>query len=76
MVEAGGGDNFGDTTVKYLRRIREGDGFMIAACTKNYAEVTSSPFSAFEELKFAINHRVDYVLILGSLYSPMGLNVR
>jgi hypothetical protein len=58
-------------TVKYLRRIREGDGFLIAACTQDYAEVTSSPFSSFEELKFAINNRVKIIpLRFDDIYPP------
>ena len=71
MVSANGGGNFGDITLKYLREIREGNGFMIACCTKHHAEVTPSPFSSFEELKFAINNKVKIIpLKLDDVYPP------
>lgn len=71
MVEARGGDNFGDMTANFLRQIDEGGGFLIAACTKHYAEVTASPFSSFEELKFAVNNRVKIIpLRFDAIYPP------
>ena len=59
MVAAKGGDDFGKLTQEYLSEIRLSRGVLICVCTKHYAEKTSSPFSSFEELKFARDFRLD-----------------
>lgn len=71
MVSAEVGDNFGDMTLRYLKKIRRGNGFMIAGCTKHYGEVTASPFSSFEEMRYAVNNRINIIpLRLADEYPP------
>jgi len=59
MVEAGAGKSFGDKTLKYLRRLGEENGVMLAVCTSDYGEMTDSPFCTYYELKVAKEYNVD-----------------
>ncbi len=58
MVEARAGENFGDLTARYLGRLKNERGVMIAVCTRNYGEMTASKYSTFEELRFAMTHGI------------------
>ncbi|CAE7244662.1 unnamed protein product [Symbiodinium sp. CCMP2592] len=59
MVTAMPGQDFGEMTARYLQQIKEGNGVLLAVCTHRYAEVTSSPASSYEDLRFAYDHDVD-----------------
>lgn len=58
MVEVGVGDDFGSMTTRYLNRIVTDKGVLLAVCTHNYAEMTSSPYSSHGELKFALENHI------------------
>ncbi|CAK9118389.1 unnamed protein product [Durusdinium trenchii] len=58
MVDVGGGDDFGAKTLEYLGRLDAEHGVMLAVCTENYGEMTSSPYSSNGELTFALNENV------------------
>ena len=71
MVAAGGGDNFGRSTMRYLNELQEKGGVLICVCTKHYAEKTKSPFSSFEELVYAQDYRLDVLpLKVADVYPP------
>ena len=57
MVAADSGKSFGDLTLQYLGRLKREDGTMIAVCTHHYGEMTNSPFSSHEELKWAYEYK-------------------
>jgi len=55
----GAGKSFGDDTLKYLRRLGEEKGVMLAVCTSDYGEMTDSPYCTYYELKLAKEYNVD-----------------
>ena len=55
----GGGFSFGDGTLKYLRRLGEEKGVMLAVCTSDYGELADSPYCTYYELKMAKEYKVD-----------------
>ena len=63
MVSADAGENFGDLTTEYLGRLQAEKGKMLAVCTKNYGEKTSSAYSSFKELKFALDYEEDIQVV-------------
>eukprot|EP00415_Alexandrium_ostenfeldii_P003706 UN3706 len=48
-------------TALALDQVRRARGVVLAICTETYGEVTSSPYSSHEELKFADAHRLDVI---------------
>ena len=71
MVAAGGGDDFGTSTMKYLSELEKKGGVLICVCTKHYAEKTKSPFSSFHELKYAQDYQLDVLpLKVADVYPP------
>ncbi|CAE7522273.1 FAP50, partial [Symbiodinium necroappetens] len=71
MVDAGIGDNFGKLTQNYLNKIEKEKGVLICVCTAHYAEKTSSPFSSFQELQFALDYSLDVLpLKVADVYPP------
>ncbi|CAE7349510.1 FAP50 [Symbiodinium sp. CCMP2456] len=71
MVAAGGGDDFGRSTMKYLSELDEKGGVLICVCTAHYAEKTKSPFSSFHELKYAQDYSLDVLpLQVADVYPP------
>lgn len=61
MVDANSGDNFGTQTMECLAQIQEEQGLVLAVCTADYAEKTSSHFSSHEELKYAYTNEMKVV---------------
>ena len=59
MVDAGLGDDFGKATRKFLNRLRRENGIMLCVCSEDYAEVTASKFSSYEELRYANSKGLD-----------------
>ncbi|CAE7232223.1 unnamed protein product [Symbiodinium natans] len=71
MVKAGAGDDFGKDTMTYLGKLLVQKGILLAVCTENYAEVTSSKYSSFEELKLAYDRNLDVIpLKVTQAYPP------
>ena len=71
MVSAGGSDDFGVMTLKCLGEVESKRGVMIAVCTANYGEVTSSPYSSHTELRFALDEKVKVLpLKVANIYPP------
>ncbi|CAE7035852.1 FAP50 [Symbiodinium sp. CCMP2456] len=71
MVAAKCGDDFGRLTTRYLSQIEENHGKLICVCTAHYAEITSSPFSSFHELKYAYDYKLDVLpLKVEDVYPP------
>ncbi|CAE7195149.1 unnamed protein product [Symbiodinium necroappetens] len=71
MVEAGGGEDFGTLTAMYLGKLKKKKGIMLAVCTPDYGERTSSPYCTYAELKFAMDHGIDILpLKVDSVYPP------
>ncbi|CAE7185144.1 FAP50 [Symbiodinium necroappetens] len=71
MVAAGGGDDFGRSTMKYLNELEEKGGVLICVCTEHYAEKTKSPFSSFNELEYAQDYSLDVLpLKVADVYPP------
>jgi len=71
MVEAMAGDDFGKMTALYLNRVRRDEGVILAVCTEHYAEITSSRFSSFEELRYAYAYGIDIIpLKMAATYPP------
>ncbi|CAE7422999.1 unnamed protein product [Symbiodinium sp. CCMP2592] len=71
MVAAKAGDDFGKLTTRYLSQIEENQGVLICVCTKHYAEITSSPFSSYHELKYAQEYQLDVLpLKVEDVYPP------
>ena len=63
MVDVRSGENFGKLTTRYLNRVYEESGTLLAVCTPNYGEKTASAHSSHEELIFALDNK-DRVQIL------------
>ena len=61
MVSAKAGDDFGTLIVKYLNRLRQEDGILLAVCSESYGEMTSSAYSTYDELKYAVDNKVEAV---------------
>ena len=71
MVSAGGSDDFGVMTLKCLGEVQSKGGIMIAVCTQNYGEMTSSPYSSNAELRFAFDEKVKVLpLKVADVYPP------
>ena len=71
MVSAGGSDDFGVMTLKCLGAVQSKRGVMIAVCTANYGEVTSSPYSSHTELRFALDEKVKVLPLKATdIYPP------
>ncbi|CAE7584102.1 PUB10, partial [Symbiodinium natans] len=71
MVDADAGDNFGTMTMDYLDELVENKGLMIAVCTKHYGEKTASPYSSFNELRYAQDYQLDVLpLKVADIYPP------
>ncbi|CAE7228521.1 unnamed protein product, partial [Symbiodinium sp. CCMP2456] len=73
MVDAGGGDDFGVLTARYLRQLKRARGVMLSVCTPDYAEKTKSSYSSFAELKYAKDNEdcIDVVpLRVDDIYPP------
>ncbi|CAE7763068.1 PRY3 [Symbiodinium sp. CCMP2592] len=71
IVQAGAGDDFGDATLKYLHQIKEENGVILAVCTRDYAEVTSSQYSSHKELRYALDNDIEVVpLRVEDTYPP------
>ena len=58
MVDASGADDYGSLTVQCLGELFEKNGVMIAVCTPDYGEKTSSPYSSNRELLFAFDEEL------------------
>eukprot|EP00913_Durusdinium_trenchii_P015045 g14110.t1 len=56
MVSSDHGDDSGVLTRKYLHRLKQEDGVMLAVCTPHYGEVTASKFSSNFELGYAMDN--------------------
>lgn len=63
MVSANPGDSFGDDTAEYLGKLLREKGVLLAVCTSHYGEMTSSPYSSHEELKFAWAYKDEIKII-------------
>ena len=71
MVSAGWSDDFGVMTLKYLGELKSKGGVMIAVCTPNYGEKTSSPYSSHSELRFALDEGIKVLpLKVADVYPP------
>ena len=71
MAEVESGQDFGNQTMAGLWRIKKEQGVLLAVCTWNYAEKTSSPYSSHAELLFAYDHGVDVLpLRFDDAYPP------
>lgn len=71
MVEAGAGESFGTMTARYLNKLKEDRGIMIAVCTGHFGEMTSSKYSSYYELKFAVRHGIKVLpLRMEDTYPP------
>ncbi|CAE7613644.1 LZTR1 [Symbiodinium sp. CCMP2592] len=71
MVDAGIADDFGLLTAAYLQQLKEAKGVMLSVCSADYAEMTSSPYSSFAVLKFALdNDTVILPLRVEDIYPP------
>lgn len=73
MVDAHLGDNFGMMTSAYLNKLLEkkGRSVMLAVCTHDYAEITSSQYSSNKELTFAHENRIPiWPLRVDDIYPP------
>ena len=57
MVDADAGKSYGALTTKYLERLRDERGTMIAVCAWHYGEMTASAHSSREELQFALDYK-------------------
>ena len=55
VVRARPGVNFGDMVMAYLAEIKEKGGALLPVCVETYGEETDSPYSTYEELRFAEN---------------------
>ena len=56
---------------RYLGKLLVQKGILLAVCTENYAEVTSSKYSSFEELKLAYDRNLDVIpLKVTQAYPP------
>ena len=72
MVDVGAGESFGVLTARYLNRLRRDNGVMIAVCTRNFGEMTSSKFSSYYELKFTVTHGITVLpLRMEDTYPPV-----
>ena len=58
MVEADAGEDFGRKTSAFLGQLKKQKGVLLAVCTDHYAEITRSPYSSYEELRFCYNNRI------------------
>ena len=71
IVQAGVGDDFGDATLKYLHLVKEENGVILAVCTRDYAEVTSSQYSSHKELRYALDNDIEMLpLRVEETYPP------
>ena len=71
MVDATVSEDFGRKTRAFLGKLLQRKGVLLAVCTDHYAEVTSSPYSSYEELSFCYNYRVDIMpLRLSDTWPP------
>ncbi|CAE7824795.1 Arsb [Symbiodinium sp. CCMP2456] len=71
MVRARPGDNFGDMVTAYLAEIKEKGGALLPVCVETYGEETRSPYSTYEELKFAVSWKIRIVpLKMSEVYPP------
>lgn len=71
MVEVDAGESFGTVTARYLSRLKARGGIMIAVCTANYGEMTTSKYSSYYELKFAHTHGIKVLpLKMEDTYPP------
>ena len=71
MVSAGGAEDFGDYTIDYLGELKDRNGVMIAVCTPHYGEKTSSPYSSYAELRFALDEGITVLpLKVADIYPP------
>jgi len=59
MVEAGGGESFGNMTAEYLNRLESENGVMLAVCTSDYGEKTDSTYCTYYELQYAKEYNLD-----------------
>ena len=48
-------------TAKYLYKLYAEKGIMLCVCTKHYGEKTSSPFNSHEDLRFALDYKIEVV---------------
>lgn len=53
LVDVRDGDDEGSKTCESLARLHKEKGALLAVCSANYGEVTSSKYSSFEVLKFS-----------------------
>ncbi|CAE7911296.1 unnamed protein product [Symbiodinium necroappetens] len=71
MVDAGAGKSFGKLTLTYLNQIENEKGVLICVCTAHLGEKTSSPYCSFEELRVALDNRLDVLpLKVADVYPP------
>ena len=71
VVQASAGDDFGDLTLKYLHQVKEENGVMLAVCTADYAEMTSSQYSSHKELRYSLDNDIDVLpLRVEETYPP------
>ncbi|CAE7201495.1 LZTR1 [Symbiodinium sp. CCMP2456] len=72
MVDAEEGDDFGMLTLSYLQQLKDDNGVMLAVCTSDYAEITSSPYSSYAELRFALQNNIDVLPLMvdKDIYPP------
>ena len=71
MVSVGGVEDFGDYTIEYLGDLKDRKGVMMAVCTPHYGEKTSSPYSSYAELRFALDEGITVLpLKVADIYPP------
>ena len=56
---AGEGENYGVLTARYVSRLKREKGIMLAVCASDYGEMTDSPVCTCDELKSAVDYKID-----------------
>ena len=56
---AGEGENYGVLTARYVSRLKREKGIMLAVCTSDCGEMTDSPVCTCDELKSAVDYKID-----------------